>query len=615
MAIDIFRRLILQGGFQGSSTNFMEWVPVPIVYNTMNYALAEFNSLSFAEKRAFVHKFKTEFFIANYEDNDIVPNAKKKYIASNFPFKKKARLLNESMSSKEIETRKKDGKKVWAARPTLIGESNLPEDLTVIKDHKNNHIHMGYGEIYPHVHNKISLEHPIFETKYKPLPKKTIFDKLYIDSNQIEKIKSGKQTVLTLKEMLEPGTYELPDGTVIYVVRTSYTESIKEFRSADNWAKAMGYSNLQDLKSNNEYEYINDFVEDKPDSGVFTSFIELSGDKVEIERPQVKTYTGKIKSLKDNQVFVFGSNPVGINGNPKTGTGGAALVATQNNWVEQSEKMDNRLSNSGKAYGLVTVTYPGRKNSLTLNEISQNVKQLYEFARNNPDKEFLVAYTAGGRNLNGYTDAEMAEAFSGTKIPSNVVFEDKFAEMLTGDVQAVKDTAPTTNLKQTIKLRKIISGGQYGIDLMGIEVGKELGFETGGVATRGYRVEGGFNPGLKDYGLTESNYANYLVRTEQNVIDSDGTILFGNMSSSGSKSTIGFLNKHGKPYIVNPNAQEIANFVRNKKVVNIAGNRKSKLSEKQLEDFRTTLREGLGIVKSERDSAINSNVGNAHENC
>ena len=146
---------------------------------------------------------------------------------------------------------------------------------------------------------------------------------------------------------------------------------------------------------------------------------------------QIRTYSGLISNLKENQVFVFGSNPVGINGNPAKGTGGAALVATTNGWVEQSEKMDNRLSNSGKAWGLTTVSYPGKKRSKTFQEILEGIKKLYDYAKANPEKEFLVAYSGTGTNLNGYSNQELGAMFSRFPIPSNVVFEEQFATLLT----------------------------------------------------------------------------------------------------------------------------------------------------------------------------------------
>ncbi|HPQ80031.1 MAG TPA: hypothetical protein PLG47_06225, partial [Candidatus Dojkabacteria bacterium] len=152
--------------------------------------------------------------------------------------------------------------------------------------------------------------------------------------------------------------------------------------------------------------------------------------KEDISSSFAKTYSGLITKLEDNQIFVFGSNPVGINGNPSKGTGGAALVATNNNWVKQNEKMDNRLSDSGKAWGLTTVSYPGKRRSKTPEEIKDGIKKLYDYAIKNPRNEFLVAYTGTGTNLNGYSNKELADMFSSFTIPNNIVFEEQFATLL-----------------------------------------------------------------------------------------------------------------------------------------------------------------------------------------
>ena len=55
----------------------------------------------------------------------------------------------------------------------------------------------------------------------------------------------------------------------------------------------------------------------------------------------------------------------------------------------------------------------------------------------------------------------------------------------------------------TVPTTKIISGGQTGIDRLGLEVGKELGLETGGTTTPGYYTENGRDESLKDFGVTE----------------------------------------------------------------------------------------------------------------
>lgn len=141
-----------------------------------------------------------------------------------------------------------------------------------------------------------------------------------------------------------------------------------------------------------------------------------------------ETYSGKIASLKDNEVFLFGANPVQIQG------GGAALVASKNNWCGRREFMGNRLSDCGKAYGLVTVEGPGQPFSLTPEEICSNISKFYYFAEKNPDLRFLIAYTNEDpqqTSLNGYRTIDMAVFFMQCgKIPENIVFEDKFYELM-----------------------------------------------------------------------------------------------------------------------------------------------------------------------------------------
>ena len=144
----------------------------------------------------------------------------------------------------------------------------------------------------------------------------------------------------------------------------------------------------------------------------------------------MKTYSGMIERLDENQVFVFGSNPIGANGNIKNGTGGAALFALKNGWCKDGEKMDNCLSSTGESWGLVTVSWPGKKRSKTIPQIIENIKILYDYAKLHPEREFLVAYTGTSNyNLNGYSNRELAAAFSYYDIPSNVVFEEHFATL------------------------------------------------------------------------------------------------------------------------------------------------------------------------------------------
>lgn len=144
----------------------------------------------------------------------------------------------------------------------------------------------------------------------------------------------------------------------------------------------------------------------------------------------MKIYEGMITKLGKNEVFVFGSNPLGVNGNPKRRTGGAALWALENAGVKQGEKMDNKLSNSKKAYGIVTVTKPGARRSLSSEEIIANIKLFYTFARKNRQLKFLLAYTHSGKTktLNGYSGSELKKMFkkASPRIPSNIYFNKNF---------------------------------------------------------------------------------------------------------------------------------------------------------------------------------------------
>jgi hypothetical protein len=155
----------------------------------------------------------------------------------------------------------------------------------------------------------------------------------------------------------------------------------------------------------------------------------------------MRSYRGLLnsESLPENGVFVFGSNPIGINGNPIKGTGGAALVAMLEFGVKHREIMDNCLSESGKAYGLVTVDAP--KKYISETRIKENIETFYAFARETPDKDFYVAYDGKNPNavsLNGKTRKTLANLFyqagiSGgviLRIPENIVFEEKFAELI-----------------------------------------------------------------------------------------------------------------------------------------------------------------------------------------
>ena len=154
----------------------------------------------------------------------------------------------------------------------------------------------------------------------------------------------------------------------------------------------------------------------------------------EIQQIPHNTYKGLI-SENDDAVFVFGSNPLGINGNPIKGTGGAALVALKQGRVQQGEKMDNILSSNGRSYGLTTVKAPNarnnKENQLSIEEITDNIKKLYKHASSNSDKIYKIAYT-DTKLLNGHTIKEIVEAFiKAGPIPNNIQFHESLDKYFT----------------------------------------------------------------------------------------------------------------------------------------------------------------------------------------
>lgn len=134
-------------------------------------------------------------------------------------------------------------------------------------------------------------------------------------------------------------------------------------------------------------------------------------------------------------------------------------------------------------------------------------------------------------------------------------------------------------------VKKIISGGQTGADQGGLIAGKFMKIYTGGTAPNKYLTECGSNFDLRRiFGLCESEFSSYQPRTLNNIIDSDGTVLFGNDKSPGSKLTIKYCKEIKKPLYKIKNPSDIENnkidFIKwimkeNIQVLNVAGNRES----------------------------------------
>jgi hypothetical protein len=135
-----------------------------------------------------------------------------------------------------------------------------------------------------------------------------------------------------------------------------------------------------------------------------------------------------------------------------------------------------------------------------------------------------------------------------------------------------------------MKPLKIISGGQTGVDRAALDAALALGATCGGWCPSGRTAEDGTIPA--HYPMTELKTGDYMHRTIQNVIDSDGTLIFYfNDLEGGTEQTVYHCIKLGKPYKLIDGAEipisravEIAVlFVRSRflRSLNVAGPRAS----------------------------------------
>ena len=134
---------------------------------------------------------------------------------------------------------------------------------------------------------------------------------------------------------------------------------------------------------------------------------------------------------------------------------------------------------------------------------------------------------------------------------------------------------------------KIISGGQTGADIAGVDAAISKGVQYGGWIPKGRKNEKGYiHPDYTDF--VECGTEDYGVRTRQNVLNSDGTVIFTDRDTlfTGSKLTYACAKRYKKPCIhvciknTDPfSAVDVVYdfIVRNNiKVLNVAGSRQSK---------------------------------------
>jgi hypothetical protein len=112
-----------------------------------------------------------------------------------------------------------------------------------------------------------------------------------------------------------------------------------------------------------------------------------------------------------------------------------------------------------------------------------------------------------------------------------------------------QQTCARRTLPCTMHIRKIVSGGQTGVDRAALDMARVLKLERGGWCPNGRLAEDGRIP--DEYPLQETPSPVYAERTELNVKDSDGTlVLTCGPPAGGTAYTITCAQRHGRPYHV-----------------------------------------------------------------
>ena len=133
-----------------------------------------------------------------------------------------------------------------------------------------------------------------------------------------------------------------------------------------------------------------------------------------------------------------------------------------------------------------------------------------------------------------------------------------------------------------MRLKRVISGGQTGVDRAALEAATACGIPIGGWCPEGRRAEDGTIPDR--YPLTETPSREYPVRTKWNVRDSDATLIMTlGTPDGGTRLTAKAAASLGKPCLIvradDPGARDTAvAFIDETRgtILNVAGPRESR---------------------------------------
>lgn len=259
-------------------------------------------------------------------------------------------------------------------------------------------------------------------------------------------IENGRsKSVLKYNNVVPKGYEIMPEEPITWVTDFTPVKAslrAKAFNQAGEFNTDMLANIQQTVKTQqvteplSYQEWVKDYQTQKGETDAEAAYQQYL-DNFEYSKPsaiQRKTYSGMIQNLAPNQVFVFGSNTQGKHGK------GAALTAKNKFGAIYGQAEGPQ----GQSYAIITKdltknTHPSR----TPEQIKEQIHNLYEYARENPDKEFLVAYSGNGTNLNAYSNQEMADMFGSEPIPNNIVFEQEFNKLIPTESTQISSEQPS----------------------------------------------------------------------------------------------------------------------------------------------------------------------------
>ncbi len=161
-------------------------------------------------------------------------------------------------------------------------------------------------------------------------------------------------------------------------------------------------------------------------------------------------------------------------------------------------------------------------------------------------------------------------------------------------------------------IKKIVSGGQTGADQAALDVAIKLDIPHGGWVPKGRITEDGPLP--EKYQMEEMPTGNYQERTEQNVIDSDATLILSHGKlTGGSAYTRDMALQHARPWLhIDLNkttkfeaAKKISDWVveNGVSILNVAGSRASR-DPSLYDDVTEILESALTLILGEEKPAL-----------